>query len=194
MSTDYATLVSAIILGSLAAGTVHTYNLVRKWTNVYTDAARAVAEARARSVAAIRDGNQPDPDDLQLVVDTVVQPRILVWRTLKANFFVMPWMAVCVFLIVTQVDILKWMAVAKPQPDPGLARLSFYVASAAVILLVAEGIIRAFAHAITHAIETGRMFRETNTEENRAWLTALSQHVQADDDATPRNPSTQPNL
>ncbi|WP_405634216.1 hypothetical protein OHB53_08625 [Streptomyces sp. NBC_00056] len=192
MSTDYATLVSAIILGSLAAGTVRTYNLVRKWTNVYTDAARTITEARGRAIEAIRGGNQPDPDDLQTVVDTLNVPRILLLPTLRTNFLVMPWIGLCGILIIVQIDILRWMAVAKPAADPGLARLSFYVASAAVILLVAEGVIRAVAHAFTHAIETGKMLNSAKIEENRAWWDALSQHIQ--NDSSDNSPTNQPNL
>ncbi|WP_420031373.1 hypothetical protein ACN2WE_00140 [Streptomyces sp. cg28] len=152
MSYDYATLVSAIILASLAAGTAQTYTLTRGWFAFYVDAAQELVQARDRSLDALRQGDAPPADDIELLTNVFVKPHRYIIRWLRGLLAWTVWVTICALLVTIQIAILRWAAVSKPDPNPHLAKVSFFAAASVVALLVAEAIIRGFARAVTDAL------------------------------------------
>lgn len=177
MSGDYAALITTVILAALLVGSVQTYALFRRWTSVYVDAARLLVDSTNRSRKAIQRGVEPDPADTDAIIEIISKPRRFLYRSTAAFLAVAVWVAVCTTLVVVQIDVLRWAATNQPPKDPDLARLSFYVAAGAVVLLVAEGVLRVLFQAGSSLSQAFRDYESMTSEERRTFYRALGARV-----------------
>jgi hypothetical protein len=177
MSGDYAALITTVILAALLVGSVQTYALFRRWTSVYVDAARLLVDSTNRSRKAIQRGDEPDPADTDAIIEIISKPRRFLYRSTAAFLAVAVWVAVCTTLVVVQIEVLRWAATNQPSKDPDLARLSFYVAAGAVVLLVAEGVLRVLFQAGSSLSQAFRDYESMTSEERRTFYRALGARV-----------------
>ncbi|MFJ2924582.1 hypothetical protein ACIPIU_06065 [Streptomyces massasporeus] len=177
MSNDYAALITTVILAALLIGSVQTYTLFRRWASVYTDVARLYVDATNRSRRAIQQGEEPDPADTDAIIEILAKPRRFIYRSTAALLAVSVWVAVCTTLVIVQIDVLKWAATGQSTKDPSLARLSFYVAAGAVVLLVAEGVIRVLFQAGSSLVQAFRDYEVMTGEERDKFFRTVSARV-----------------
>lgn len=179
MSSDYAALITTVILAALLIGSVQTYTLFRRWASVYTDVARLYVDATNRSRRAIQQGEDPDPADTDALIEILSKPRRFIYRSTAALLAVSVWVAVCATLVIVQIDVLKWAATNQQTKDPGLAKLSFYVAAGAVVLLVAEGVIRVLFQAGASLAQAFRDYEVMTSEEWNTFFRSLRTRASA---------------
>ncbi|WP_394427375.1 hypothetical protein [Streptomyces sp. SGAir0957] len=145
MSDDYASLLTTLIVAVFAVGTIQTYSLMKRWGDAQSEQIRELAEARVRVTDALHHGTQPTEEDLRVAGRTSWTPLLMFRRGIAPYIAGLVWTTVVIILGIQQVRILKWTAAAGDDPDPHLARTSFYMVTGAIALLLTEGIVRAFA-------------------------------------------------
>ncbi|MFC8520152.1 hypothetical protein [Streptomyces sp. NPDC057257] len=142
MSDDYAALITTVILFVLAVGTVQTYTFLKQYADAAAEWARQLAEVRSRVLSAIRAGDEPENRDMERVGELTED------RPTKgfppAYIAAGLWLALCTTLVGVQAKVLLWAATDGHSKDPHLARLSFFVSCAAMGVLTAEGLVRAW--------------------------------------------------
>lgn len=142
MSDDYAALITTVILFVLAVGTVQAYTFLKQWADAAAEWARQLAEVRSRVLDAIRAGDEPEESDMERVGQLAEN------RPTKgfppAYIAAGLWLCLCTTLVAVQVKVLLWAATDGHGKDPHLARQSFFVSCAAMGILTAEGLMRAW--------------------------------------------------
>jgi hypothetical protein len=173
MSDDYASLVTTLIVAVLAVGTIQMYTLVRRLGDAQTQDVRKTVEARLKVLDAMRQGQAPDAEDLRRAHVSTVRFLALTRRNLSAYTAGAVWILVVIVLGVQQIKILMWAGSADPAEDPNLARDSFYLVAAAIGLLLAEGLVRAFVRTFTDQRESLKPLRDYPRDERAQMLAAV---------------------
>ncbi|MFI9150305.1 hypothetical protein [Streptomyces sp. NPDC053367] len=165
MTDDYASLVTTLIVTVLAVGTIQTYTLMRRLGDSQTEDVRRTVEARLRVMDAMRRDVAPDAEDLRAARVSTVRFLAFTQANLSAYIAGVVWSVVVVVLGVQQIRILMWAGSADHTANPGLARDSFCLVSAAVVLLLAEGLVRAFVRTVVEQRESLKPLREYPRDE-----------------------------
>lgn len=149
MSHDYAAIMTTAILAVLAVGTVQTYTLMKIASDFVTEGTQLAAESWQRCLDAVRQGQAPADEDLDKAYSRRFFSYYLAFKPMAAYAAGFLWSVIVTVLGTLQVKILRWAATEDPGKEPGLARTAFYCVTAAIILLLAEGLIRVFARLVT---------------------------------------------
>lgn len=170
MTDDYAALITAIILAVLLIGTVQTYSFMQKWTQTYVSRLRETYEAYGRIAAAVEEGSEPRPEDLESLRNRVLVVLRIV--SSPAYWALGLWGATCGWLVWTQIRVLRWAGTHHPAADPDLAQEAFAVCCFAIGVLVLEGLVRAMLQAVRDGhgavLPYLRMSRAARTRANEA--------------------------
>ncbi len=176
MSDDYAALITTVILAVLLIGTVQTYTLLRAWVNSQVEAVRRGVDAHNRVAAAVKDGREPNDEDLQEVVK-LRRPHHVVLQAWPAVLAGAVWLGVCATLVGMQIRVLQWAGTHEPATNPALAEKAFYVCSAAIVLLVAEGLVRTLARGISGIRQATQSYEALDPQERAGTLTAIAEYA-----------------
>ncbi|MFE9776168.1 hypothetical protein ACFYOV_31830 [Streptomyces sp. NPDC005931] len=176
MSDDYAALITTIILASLLIGSVQSYSLLRRWADSHLGTTEDGMDARTRALESIRRGEAPRPEDLEAIA-LAAQPVRVLRKTLLPLISSGVWLAVSAALVWVQVKVLLWSGTHEPPTDPQLAKQAFYVASGAVVLLVAEGLLRVMAYGASRILQSIQSLEEATPEERSELLQAIRRYV-----------------
>ncbi|MFG3585791.1 hypothetical protein [Streptomyces sp. NPDC047990] len=177
MSDDYAALITTIIIAALLIGTVQIYSLTRIWVDVPLETLHQYIQATGRALTSIRAGDAPTPNDLSKLA-ALADPKGMWKRAWPAMVAAGIWLWTCILLVALQIRILLWSATGAPR-DPDLAKGSFFITAAVVVLLVLEGLIRVLAQGLYKLWQAMATAAESpSTTDERAELhRALADHV-----------------
>jgi hypothetical protein len=189
MSDDYAALVTTVILAVLLIGSVQAYTLFRTWGDGIVEAFEDLTTSIDNVVQAGRSGQEPSIEDLAKIDKARVSgPNHMMRRKVAALLAFTVWVAICVVLVVVEIEVLKWSATHSPEDHPGLAKFAFYACAASVVILVAEGAVRVMARTAISLKKEMEPMRAYTAEDRRRYDEALHAFRQAQE--PPSGPTT----
>ncbi|MEO3978373.1 hypothetical protein [Streptomyces sp. CAU 1734] len=168
MSNDYAAILTTLNATVLIVGTVQHSSLMAKLGRRTAAEIRDLHDVMGQLIEDLRAGVESSPELLRRSsylqkIAKKKRPYIL-----TASFV---WMVVCMLLISSQIDILKWAGAAKPGVSSGLARKAFMITVAAILVLAVEAI---FSAGVNAKEEANKVMVDFNLKYPQAELYALA--------------------
>ncbi|MEV4968637.1 hypothetical protein AB0886_27570 [Streptomyces sp. NPDC024062] len=170
MSNDNVAVLTTLNGAVLLIGTVQYTKLLRQNYQAVLEMQRERLGLKAALIEAKRRGDDMPIDDLLKL--KVSFARLHARNALPALLASFVWFCLCTLLVKQQIDMLVWIGTANPGPDPGLAKSSFAVTAAAIVVLVIEGYFASIVTFVRQANGVTRSHRELYTTQEREDLHA----------------------
>ncbi|MEV6758217.1 hypothetical protein [Streptomyces sp. NPDC051214] len=176
MSNDYAALITTFIVAVIAVGTIQVYTFSRRWGDTFTAEGSKLIDARQRLLELFRQGHDPTSAEMEAAG---MGPRWYLSVLLKGfppYLATGLWVLVCAVLVFVQAHVLRWAAMENKPKGAKLAETSFWVVVIAVVILVAEGLIRGLLEAQVNTLRVQRRLAPYSRTERHVMEQALKEY------------------